>query len=55
LKGRRGSAEIANLLAATAKLNAETAKIARERFRIPFTVFAGVIVAIVSIVPRLFG
>jgi hypothetical protein len=47
-------AEIADLIAATAKLNAETAKIPRERFWIPFTVFAGVIVAIVSIAPRLF-
>ncbi|MCJ8139336.1 hypothetical protein [Falsirhodobacter halotolerans] len=46
-------AEIANLIAATSKLNAETSKITRERFWIPFTVFAGVIVAIVSIVPRL--
>ena len=37
-----------------AKLIAETAKINRERFWIPMTVFAGVIVAIVTIIPRLF-
>lgn len=48
-------AEIANLIAATAKLNAETAKIARERFWIPFTVFAGVLVAVVTLLPKLFG
>ena len=37
-----------------AKLIAETSKINRERFWIPMTVFAGVIVAIVTILPRLF-
>lgn len=36
------------------KMLAETAKINRERFWIPMTVFAGVIVAIVTIIPRLF-
>ncbi len=48
-------AEIAGLIAATAKLNAETAKISRERYWIPFTVFAGVIVAIMTVVPKLLG
>lgn len=48
-------AEIGHLMASTAKLNAETAKISRERYWIPFTVFAGVIVAVLTIIPRIFG
>ncbi len=51
----RMRAEIANLIAATAKLNAETAKIARERYWIPFTIFAGVLVAVLTILPKLLG
>lgn len=47
-------AEIAKLIAETAKLNAETAKISRERFWIPFTIFGGVLAAILTIVPKLF-
>ncbi len=46
-------AEIAKLIEESGKIRAETAKINRERFWIPFTVFAGVIVAIVTIVPRI--
>lgn len=40
----RMRAEIAKVIAETSKLHAETAKISRERFWIPFTIFAGVIV-----------
>ena len=47
--------DIAKLQAETAKILAETAKISRERYWIPFTIFAGVVVAVISIVPRLFG
>ncbi|NGM46278.1 hypothetical protein G5B31_12100 [Rhodobacter sp. SGA-6-6] len=47
--------EISKMAAETAKLNAETAKIARERFWIPFTIFAGVLVAVLTILPKLFG
>ena len=47
-------AEIAKLIEESTKLRAETAKINRERFWIPMTVFGGVVVAIVTIVPRLF-
>ena len=32
---------------------AETAKIARERYWIPFTVFAGVVIAVVGIIAKL--
>ncbi|MFV0384408.1 hypothetical protein [Paracoccus sp. (in: a-proteobacteria)] len=53
-------AEIAKLIAETGKINAEatkvaaeTAKISRERFWIPFTIFAGVFTAILTILPRL--
>lgn len=46
-------AEITNLFAETAKLNAETSKIARERFWIPFTIFAGVVGAMAVLVARL--
>lgn len=35
--------------AETAELNAETAKISRERFWIPFTIFGGVLVAMLTI------
>ena len=42
---RRIDPEVARLIAETAKLNAEAAKIQRERFWIPFTIFAGVLVA----------
>ncbi len=52
-------AEIGNLAslttkmaAETAKLNAETLKISRERFVIPFTIFAGVVVAAATAVAR---
>ena len=52
-------AEIANLnvlaqkmAAETAKINAETLKISRERFVIPFTIFAGVVVAAATAVAR---
>ncbi len=38
-------AEIVNLMAETAKLNAEAAKIHRERWFYPFTVIIGAIVA----------
>lgn len=38
-----------------AKLVAETAQISRERFWIPFMILAGVVIAVISIVPRLFG
>ena len=41
-------AEIAKLIAETGKINAETSKNSRERFWIPFTVFAGVVVASIS-------
>ena len=51
----RMRAEIAKLIAETGKLNAETAKINRERYWIPFIIFAGVFVAAISILPRLFG
>ena len=47
--------EISKMTAETAKLNAETAKIARERFWIPFTIFAGVLVAVLTVLPRLLG
>ncbi len=47
-------AEIAKLIAETAKLNAETAKISRERFWIPFTIFGGVLAAVLTILPKLF-
>ncbi|QPH55313.1 hypothetical protein [Pontivivens ytuae] len=46
-------AEIASLIATTAKLNAETAKIMRERFYVPFTVFAAVMVAVATAVTKL--
>lgn len=42
-------AEIANLIAESAKLNAETAKIARERWFYPFTVMIGALIAGVAI------
>lgn len=45
-------AEIANLIAQTSKLNAETAKIARERFMIPVTIFTGLIVAAATMLSR---
>lgn len=48
-------AEIARLIAETGKLNAETAKISREKFWIPFTIGTGVIVAIVTVLPRMLG
>ncbi|MCR9124349.1 MAG: hypothetical protein NXH91_18980 [Phyllobacteriaceae bacterium] len=48
-------AEIAKLIAETAKLSAETGKINRERYWIPFTIFAGVVVAAISVFPRLLG
>lgn len=47
-------AEIANLIAQTSKLNVETAKIARERFMIPVTIFTGVVVAAATVLARLF-
>ena len=47
-------AEIANLIAQTSKLNAETAKIARERFMIPVTIFTGLVVAAATLLARLF-
>ena len=50
---RSQSAAIAKLMAETEKLHAETDKISRERFWIPFTVSVGVIVAIVTVLPRL--
>ena len=37
------------------RMDAEAAKVRSERFWIPFTVFAGAIVAIVTAVPRLLG
>jgi len=48
-------AEIAQLLATTAKLNAETSKIMSERFWLPFTVFGGVFAAVTAVVVRLIG
>ena len=47
--------DVTKLQAETAKLIAETARISHERFWIPFTIFAGVVIAAISIVPRLFG
>ncbi len=47
--------EIANLIAQTSKLNAETAKIMRERFLIPVTVFGGTLVAMATILARFFA
>lgn len=46
-------AEIAKLIAETSKLNAETAKISRERFWIPFTIFGGVIAAVMTVIVKL--
>ena len=37
------------------RMDAEAAEVRSERFWIPFTIFAGVIVAIVAAVPRLLG
>ncbi|MEO0343660.1 MAG: hypothetical protein AAF198_09500 [Pseudomonadota bacterium] len=47
-------AEIANLIAQTSKLNAETAKISRERFVIPFTVFGGIMIATATAIIQFF-
>ena len=44
--------EIANLIAQTSKLNAETAKISRERFMIPVTIFTGLVVAAATLLAR---
>ena len=46
-------AEISKLLAETSKINAETLKISRERFVLPFTIFAGVVVAMATAAARL--
>ena len=55
LENEKLHAEIAKLIAETGKINAETAKISRERYWIPFTIFAGVFTAMLTILPRLFG
>lgn len=52
LSDDRMRAEIANLIAQTSKLNAETAKIARERFMIPVTIFTGLVVAAATLLSR---
>lgn len=49
------NAEISKVSAETFKLHAETAKISRERFWIPFTIFAGVFTAVLTILPKLIG
>ena len=45
-------AEIANILAQTSKLNAETAKITRERFMIPVTVYSAALVGLATLAAR---
>lgn len=51
----RMRAEIARMFGEISKMTAETAKIARERFWIPFTIFAGVLVTVLTVLPRLLG
>ena len=46
-------AEIAKLMAETSKTLEEASKIRRERFWIPFTFATGLIVAIVTVLPKL--
>lgn len=53
LNDDKARAEIAKLIAETAKLNAETAKISRERYWISFTIFGGVLAAVLTILPKL--
>ena len=53
LADQKMRAEIAQLIAQTAKLNAEAAKIMRERFLVPFTVFGGVMIAVATVVAKL--
>jgi len=45
-------AEIVILIAQTSKLNAETAKITRERFMISVMIFTGLVVATAALLAR---